>query len=350
MLSRIIRIAVLATWGSLVLSGCTMRLDRDLQDGAPIGFKAGSALLRDDATKTGSPKVYFTPDDKFFVYGSKTLQGTRYTVFDGDAVDTPDGTSWDYAPHRFWDFNCSSYDFLAIAGPDGNQSILCNPAEAVGELSAQVNYDPTVAQYDLMAACARRRMDTHATTPVHFQFSHLLSAVCVVIYNDSPEMGITLNSYRFQNLCTQAQGVVEQNGDNIVLSSDWLSPGYNTNRVLGCAPGATLAPGTQFPQAGDPYVTDLMIPQQFGLNLTYIPRLVLNYQYRSVGESEDTIIETAVKLEEIHVKGSEEFITSWLPGVRYVYEIHIRMGGGLRVSVSVAPWEEVHAETPGVTI
>jgi hypothetical protein len=350
MSSRIIRIAVLATWGSLVFSGCTMRLDNPVQDEAPIGFSAESALLSEDATKTGSPKVYFTPDDRFFVYGTKTRQGNRYAVFCGDTVDTPNGSSWDYAPHRFWDFTCSSYDFLAIAGPDGNQSILCNPADAAGALSAQISYDPTVAQYDLMAACTRRRLETHTTTPVHFQFSHLLSAVSVVVFNDSPEMSITLDSYRFQNLCTQGRGLVEQNGDNIVISSEWLSPGYNTNRVLGCAPGATLTAGTRFPEAGTPYVTDLMIPQEFGLNLSYIPRLVLTYRYREEGESEDTVIETSVRLEEIYVKGSDKLITCWLPGVRYIYEIHIRMGGGVRVNVRVAPWEEVQAETPGITI
>lgn len=350
MLNRIIRIAVLATWSSLVISGCAMRLDSPVQDEAPIGFSAESALLRDDATKAGSPKVYFRADDRFYVYGTKTRQGNRYTVFCGDAVGTLNGTSWDYTPHRFWDFTCSSYDFLAIAGPDGNQSIFCNPADAAGTLSAQVSYDPTVAQYDLMAAAARRRLESQTTTPVHFQFAHLLSAVCVVVFNDSPEMSITLNSYRFQNLCTQGRSLVEQSGDNVAISSEWLSPGYNTNRVLGSAPGATLPAGTRFPEAGSPYVTDLMIPQEFGLNLSYIPRLVLNYQYREEGESEDTVIETSVRLEEIYIKGSDELITRWLPGVRYIYEIHIRMGGGVRVNVRVAPWEEVQAETPGITI
>ena len=57
-----------------------------------------------------------------------------------------------------------------------------------------------------------------------------------------------------------------------------------------------------------------------------------------------------INLEEIHVKNSDSYITSWEPGRKYIYEIHIRLGGGINVTVSVTDWETVPAETPGLTI
>ena len=349
MLSRIIRIAVLATWCSLVITGCTMWLDSDLQDQASIGFHAGSALLRDDATKGGVIKegTRFSGNDNFFVYGSKTnLSETRSTVFGGDNVFL-ENDNWDYTPHRFWDYSSDHYDFLAISGPADATTITCDPS-AAGALSAQVAYDPVAAQYDLMAACKRRPVANHSAAPVDLLFHHMLSAVSVVVINDSPTaVPITLNSYRFQNLCTQAIGSVTQDDDTPVFSGVWSQPAYNTNAVLGDAPACILAGGGTR-SSGE--VVDLMIPQEFGLSLTYIPRLVLDYSYRESEGAEPTRIVTGVRLEEIEAVNGSGYITKWLPGVRYLYEVHIRLGGGLRVSVSVAPWEEVHAETPGVTI
>lgn len=349
MMSRIIRIAVLATWCSLVITGCTMRLDDPAQDGASIGFSAGSSLLRDDATKGGVIKegTRFSGNDDFFVYGSKTsFSETRSTVFGGDKVYL-ENDSWDYAPHRFWDFNSEHYDFLAISGPSDVSCITCDPSTS-GTLTAQVSYDPVAAQYDLMAACKRRPVSNHSIAPVDLLFYHMLSAVTVVVINDSPAaVPITLNSYRFQNLCTQAIGSVTQDDDTPVFSNVWSQPAYNTNAVLGDAPSCVLAGGGT---RSDGQVVDLMIPQEFGMSLTYIPRLVLDYSYRESEDAEPTRVVTGVRLEEIQAVNDGGYITRWLPGVRYLYEVHIRLGGGLRVSVSVAPWEEVHAETPGVTI
>jgi len=351
MTNRIIRIAALVAWGALVLPGCSVRLDSPLQDEAAIGFNAGSMLLReDDATVKGGvikDGTEFSDQDNFFVYGSKTLPSKRSTVFRGDRVSVDGANNWDYTPHRFWDFNSSRYDFLAIAGPGDDSTISCDPSQD-GALTAQVSYDPTVAQYDLMAACKRRLTATHSTDPVNLVFHHMLSAVSVVVINDSPsQLSITLNSYKFQNLCTQGTGTVTQDEDTPVFSGVWSQPAYNTNAVLGDAPACILAGGGTR-SSGE--VIDLMIPQEFGLSLTYIPRLVLDYSYRESEGAEPTRIVTGVRLEEIEAVNGSGYITKWLPGVRYLYEVHIRLGGGLRVSVSVAPWEEVHAETPGVTI
>ena len=347
MLNRIIRIAAALACYSL-LQGCSMQLDRPAEPEA-IDFSAGQSLLREDATKSDLLKDDFLEDDFFFVYGSKTISSSHRTVFRGDAVSVDGSNHWDYAPHRFWDFSSERYDFLAFSGPSTSSTISCNPA-AEGALSALVSYDPVDAQYDLMAACKRRIVTSGQTDPVDLLFYHMLSAVSVTIINDSPAaVPITLNSYKFQNLCTQGTATVSQNDDTPVIPGVWNDMSYNTNLVLGHDFGGNVivnGGGTRVPSPK----TDLMIPQEFGLSLTYIPRLVLDYSYKEAPDAEPTRVVTGIRLEEIKAVADDQYIVKWLPGVRYTYEVHIRMGGGLRVSVTVAPWEEIHAETPGVTI
>lgn len=347
MLNRIIRIAAALACYSLIW-GCSMQLDRPAEPEA-IGFSAGHSLLREDATKSDLLKDDFGENDKFFVYASKTISSIHSAVFRGDAVSTDGSNHWDYAPHRFWDFSSERYDFLAISGPSSSSTISCNPA-AEGALSAKVSYDPVDAQYDLMAACKRRNIVSGQTAPVDLLFYHMLSAVSIVIINDSPSaVPIVLNSYKFQSLCTQGTATVSQNDDTPVIPGIWDNMSYNTNLVLGASfdgDVVIMGGGTRYTSS----VTDLMIPQEFGLSLTYIPRLVLDYSYKEAPDAEPTRVVTGVRLEEIKAVKDDAYITRWLPGVRYTYEVHIRMGGGLRVSVSVAPWEEIHAETPGITI
>lgn len=347
MSNRIIRIAAALACYSLIW-GCSMQLDRPAEPEA-IGFSAGQSLLREDATKSDLLKDDFLEDDFFFVYASKTISSKRSAVFRGDAVSVDGSNHWDYAPHRFWDFNSERYDFLAFSGPSNSSTISCNPA-AGSALSAQVYYDPVDAQYDLMAACKRRIVTSGQTDPVDLLFYHMLSAVSVIIINDSPSaVPITLNSYKFQNLCTQGTATVSQNDDTPVIPGVWNDMSYNTNLVLGYDFGGNVivnGGGTRVPSPR----ADLMIPQEFGLSLTYIPRLVLDYSYKENPDAEPTRVVTGIRLEEIKAVADDQYIVKWLPGVRYTYEVHIRMGGGLRVSVTEAPWEEIHAETPGVSI
>ena len=343
MLSRVAFISA-AALGTLLLAGC-LKTDRPAPEQNAICFQAGSLLLRDDATKSGIPKETFTNGDKFFVYGTKVVDQERLPIFNGDAVRYTGTTIWDYSPVRLWDSHASRYDFIAFSGPDSNAGISCTiPNNIHANLSARVTYDATGTQCDLMAACYHRSDGT--VTPVDFAFRHMLSAVSVVIYNDSPLQDITLNSYRFRYLCTRATAFVEQDINEPVIPEDWSSPSYNTNLVLGSSTGADLAhSGSCFPASA---AYDLMIPQELDRLGAYIPRLVVDYSY-DPGPGVENVV-TTIRLQDIKVKNSEELITRWLPGVKYNYEIHIRVGGGIRVVVSTTDWEDVYAETPGLAI
>jgi hypothetical protein len=337
MLKSIIRIAASALGVTLLMTGCAKWLDPAPASGnTPISFSAGSSLLRDDVTKAS-----FESGASFYVFGAKTISLTHYPVFIGQEV-TYDGNAWSYSPARFWDPNASQYDFLAISGPSSASGVSCTPSSL--PLRATVTYSPTASQYDLLAACADRT--DGSITPVDLEFHHMLSAVSVVVYNDSPTQSITLNSYGFKNLCTQATLTVEQ--DLNTPESGWVSPSYDSNVVLGDDDGAVLASGgSHYPTST---ITDYMIPQALNPLGSSAPTLVLNYTYQETGDPEPTNVVTPIRLQDIKTLGSDEAITSWQPGVKYTYQIHIRMGGGIRVHVITTEWEEVNAETPGLMI
>ena len=355
---------------ALLLAGCSIRLDdpapvrAQLPDGA-IGFSAGSALLLDDAlpTKSGTDlQSAFAVNDNFYVYGAKVVSAARYTVFNGQSVgltslgadvSDPADDVWEYSPVRFWDSNASQYDFVAISGPASSAGITSDPT-APGHLRANVSFDATSNPCDLMAAGNQRTDGT--VGPVHFEFNHILSAVRVTIINDSPSISVTVNSYGFRNISYRATGTVEQSGNGLAAmgTSNWGTHSYTSNTILGhsTTPGTVLAKGGEFAMAADKW--DLMVPQELAPYGDYIPQLMLDYEYDQVNpytaQSEHNHLVFPIRLEEITVKNSDELITSWLPGRKYNYEIHIRLGGGIIVNVAVTDWKEVPAETPGLTI
>jgi|GEM_PF-1153208 len=362
MLNRIIRIAAVVC--ALCLAGCIHRLDPVETDGM-IRFTAGSPLLREDAIRTKSGenlKTAFAVNDNFYVYGTKVVSSTRYTVFNGQSVGLtslganvldPLDDVWEYSPLRFWDSNASQYDFVAISGPASSTEITSNPA-AAGHLKANVIFDATSSPCDIMAAGYQRNDGT--ITPVHLEFNHILSAVRVTIINDSPSISVTVNSYGFRNICYRATGTVEQSGNGLASmgTSDWGTPSYTSSTILGhsASPGTELAKGEEFAMPADKW--DLMVPQELSPYGEYIPQLMLDYEYDQVNPYTDVLehnhLVFPIRLEEITVKNSDELIRSWLPGRKYSYEIHIRLGGGIIVNVAVTDWKEVPAETPGLTI
>ena len=97
-----------------------------------------------------------------------------------------------------------------------------------------------------------------------------------------------------------------------------------------------------------------MIPQDLETFGGYTPQLYLDYVYTHINPYtlDEEVVNTpfGINLEEIRIKNSDNFITQWEPGKKYTYEIHIRLGGGVNVTVNVTDWEEVIAETPGVII
>ncbi len=347
MFNRIIRIAA-ALAGTLLLAGCLARLDPAQDGGRAIGFSAGSTLLRDDATK-GIPitGTEFPDGSQLHVWAWHNA-GSQHLTFGSSTKVHLSGGVWDYAPHQFWNWREGEdyYDFLAVYPGDRT---VTHPVATVSQpqLSATVNYDALTDQYDLMGAGLRRT--EKLVTPVPLQFTHLLSAVSLKVKNSSSSVDalnnpftITFKSCRFVNLVTGAPIIINFDGDALTSGTGIVT--RTTSQALGLTASASLAPGDHYP--GTPQ-WDLMLPQDLETESIGSQPPYLEIVYND-GTQDVTL--PPLLLKDIKDSVTKEEITRWEAGVRYQYEIEIKLGGGILVIVNTTPWEVVEAQTPGLMI
>lgn len=345
MLFRIIRIAAVLLGVILLAGGCVRRLDPAPTPEA-ISFSAGSTLLRDDATKGANPKEADGDVGNFLVFGTKTISDTPYSVFGGIRVNHTSNT-WSYSPVRYWDSNAGRYDFLGISGPQSVSGI----TSTISPISATLTYNVTDTQYDLMAACDSRVSNAgvlDVSSPVQMDFKHLLSAVSVVVHNDSPQQHVALVSYGFRNLYIQQNVTVTYNLPSPAVN--WLDAGKvkdTSNPLLTWTAngeqGRELDPGTRAPLVNE-LNWDMMIPQALNPGSS-APLLMVKYRLIE----NPSPIETPIRLSSIKNSSGNE-ILEWEAGKKYTYEIHIRYGGGISVTVTTTDWDPVSAGTPGLII
>ena len=348
--NRIIRIAAAAC--TLLLAGCARTLDPVETDGA-IRFTAGSPLLREDANTKTTTDSFVSNDDTFAIFGERVSAGVHTEVFNGTTVNhtyekvgnlvTKD--VWRYTPIKVWAWISMSdyYDFVAVS-PAG---IGTTKEDAVGNLSVTTHYDfdnpsgdaPAGGdKYDILAATYRRNGTEwdRRHDIVSLAFSHMGSAVAIRITNNSTSANVTLNYLQFKNLVVSAEAKVSlDNYGNPFLRWANLTPSAKEVRRL--SPGESIAHGNDWTSD-----FQIMIPQ----NLTYYePKLLLNY---TVGET------TTNPDIEIPLYGIERAdgtpINSWEIGVKYIYNISMRLDGGLLVTVTTTPWDSVEGETPGILL
>ena len=352
MQKNIIRIGLALAGCILLAAGCIQRSSLD-SDGTPIGFSAGSAMLRDDDTKSGTLKTgpQFDPGDRISVYGWHA--GPRQLVFDDQLVEYEGAGQWTYSPVRSWEWQGAgdSYDFLAIhryQTADPHPSAVVSPRLIVSQLYHVSD------NYDLMMAGVRRSYgEDSRNRAVALNFQHMCSAVRIIVYNDSEEADFTLNAYAFKNIAFQATARAQINDGDV--SFDWAGAQRVAATEVGGASaiGQTLAHGSASPGYTSPF--DLMIPMnlddELGAGTGHWPSLVL--RFTQDGESLEE--EREVNLKDIFRLGANEEETQepllrWERGAVYTYKIHVRLDGGIVVHVETTDWDVVEAETPGLLI
>ena len=349
---RIIRIAATLAGCILLAAGCSRKSDLT-PDGTAIRFTAGSLLLRDDTTKSGEIKTgtEFAKGDKFRVWAWHSAVQQHLTFGTDQLVTLQDDGTWNYAPHLYWNWQEGSdyYDFLAVY-PDVQDFTHPVPVSPRYDLITNVPYNAAGNQYDLMAA-GRRRTE-HITTTVPLEFQHLLSAVSVKVKNASGSVdengdpvSITLKTCGFVNLVTSAPMQIIFNG--VELSST-PGTGVRTNSVAlgpGIPANTKLDPGNSYPTTVQ---WDIMIPQDLDTEHIGSVSPYLHIVYTKGTGTEEKEIDLPLK--DILDSSTQQAITSWKSGVKYLYEIEIKLGGGILVNVKTTPWEIVEAETPGLMI
>ncbi len=340
MLNRIIRITAVACTLS-ILAGCSARLDRP--SSGEIRFEAGSALLRDDATKSGTPKTgtAFSAGDQISVFAWHGAASELITFGTGTPVTLGNSGAWTYAPVKSWAWggNDDYYDFVAVYVYPYINSLTATS----GPLSVTVNYDATSSQYDLMTAGIRRiASDPAPTATVPLTFTHRLAAVKVVITNDAGGQTFRLDACRYRNLIVSANATSSlQDG---TLKFSWSGSTRSSAVQLGATLGADLAE-TEHQELA----YDLMIPQRLD-PLGSTPSLIISYKPKTGESTYGEQIDYALPLANILIENSSTAITEWKAGYMYTYNITIRIGGEVIVNVVTTPWEVVNAETPGILI
>lgn len=359
MLNRVTFIlAAVCTLTLSTLAGCVKTYDPAPEQDNPIHFQAGagSLLLNDDAPST---KAVLTDDfadgNTFAVFGERVISGEKTTVFGGTngvtvTADDDDNNPqtplvWSYSPARLWYWESTGdwYDFAAFS-PAGKGTTRMNIA---GNIAISTHYDITTEDYDLLGTAYRRRgnvQDPCGTVPM--VFNHLGSAVIVRILNNSELTDVTLDEVKYKNLVVEGDSklTLDLYGNP---ERSWINTERNTSFVR-------LSSPDQLIEADDSYdcAPDVMIPQRLdqaaaaGNNVEDMPALYLYYT-----PDGSTQKEAIVRLKDICPRDSDTPITSWVAGTKYIYEISMRLDGGVLVTVETTDWgETIEAETPGLLI
>ena len=356
MLKRSIRITAAALAALSLAGGCvrTGALSTDQTPAVPIRFEAGSLLLRDDgaSTKAGEECVLkegdFVADvDAIAVYAARQGNGQTSIEFDGTVVSKR-SAGWEYAPLRGWDWQTDGdyYDFIGVYPSSGIGTSRMNiPGNLAVETPYSLVSDPADG-YDLLYAVRRRfGNESDRQRIVDLSFKHMLSAVQVVVENESLHAGFTVDSYEFRHVIVSASAKANPDGfGNPVFS--WINATRNERAVRAQANISAALSGVE--ETGTHVYTGpfaLFIPDDLSNasdgsdNLERMPHLVLKYTPDGKPQQTESIL-----LKEIPP------ITRWEPGVKYTYHIIIRLDGGVVVSVITTEWDTVEAETPGLMI
>lgn len=329
----------------LFATGCIRSgaLDTDRE---AIRFTAGSLLLRNDAPTKSTTEAFNTNGESFVIFGEKvTSSGVHTPVFDGVSIShhINGGNYWDYEIHRFWNWTSQSdrYDFVAVY-PSGMGTVNENSAS---NLSVSTPYSYNSNDQDILVATYRRNGTdwNNRYNRVDLSFSHMGSAVGVIVLNNSSSAPVTVTSIHFENLVVSADAKVSlDNYGQKVMRWTNLTPSAASVREQLSSEQLSSGGITIAAQSSNSVVHQIMIPQNLH---TYTAKLVLSYSVNSVPQGE-----TKIDLETI-TRSDGTPITSWDAGYKYTYSISMRLDGGLLVTVTTTPWDEpVEAETPGILI
>jgi hypothetical protein len=345
---------------TLALAGCSKQALPG-QDGAEIDFSA-SAVRLETATKSGASLVegtQFDVDDEIQV--SAWHHRKTELVFVNETVKKTAADAWSYSPKKKWRWEDSDYyDFFAFYAAPAGPGVTATPAN--GEpFSLSVDYDATELQYDLMMAGTRHKIsDSNPSRVVDLNFQHMLSAVKVIFYKYIGGEAVVITSYHFMDLVVSAdvQGFWDDGYkrfdsrltntlrlDTELFGEDRISPWGDPDNYL-----------RDSTTPYDPGFFDLLLPQDLDPD-SGAPSLVVRYMDETDKDPDDGIFlpseytSERIPLKNIPVKGTtDQFITRWEPGHKYIYEVHILFNGGVLVNVVSTEWDEVPAQTPGLMI
>lgn len=368
-------------------------------EGGAILFEPAVALIRDDDTKSTLINSVNSGahSNSFRVFCRRVGEGKHTLLFGDDGTQvTWNGSAtnkWEYTPLSYWYWISLTnyYDFLAAMypRPTGEEAMRMlddlSGEEIPGNLAIKKAYALS-DDYDLMMAGTRRTgADTeNRSVKVPLTFQHMLCAVKVVVTNESAGANLTLTSIKFDNIVQSAYAKVTIDAlDQPEFS--WIDT-QRSNADKSVFSGAQALPyGGGLAGTYNPASYDLLIPGDLSVAIdgslepkvpkredykkeadyntamaayntalaafeAKLPRLKITYTTPGeppVEHTPDPIVLRNVKQARY---GSAETIPEWELGVKYIYNVSIRLDGGVLVTVITSEWDEVIAETPGILI
>ena len=391
-----------------LLAGCDGI--REPENGSGIGdgtisFTAGVSPTLEATRATEDwpfiSRTAFNAGESFRVFGRRSGEGSHIRIFGDDGVivssSDPDSNPatplvWSYSPPSYWYWlNVSNYyDFIAAFYPDPvpdptgltDEQIAAIRAakdahrmesspgvDIPGEMAIEMPYSLS-DNYDLLMAGTRRYgTDTdHRSNKIPLLFQHMMCAVRVCVKNESSSTLVRLDSIRFDNLIqsahakatidvlgepefswintqrTSALRTVFQTGQDLAANGGAYTPA--DYKLFIPADLSVAIDGSLEPRKSD-YTGNMA---QYALDLAgyerKIPHLIISYTVGAVHKRFPIALKNIPNAR----YGSEECIDTWGLGLKYTYNITIRLDGGVVVSVVTTQWEDIEAETPGLLI
>ena len=363
-------ISVAALVLTLALSGGCQRLINPGADSGTISFATSSLQLSTGVTKGGTTKegTTFSTDgsDSFAVFGwhAEAEEGEKW-IFDNEEVTcgaiSEDRNTTSYTPLQPWEWGNSAtdyYDFIAFY----YESDVPAYTKSADPTTVLVPYDATDEQYDLMAAGVRRlgsAAEPNEIVPLTFR--HLLCAVKVVVYNDSEGKDFNLTDLHFRGLVVSDDAELtltsKLTDPYYTFSVSWVDPALNTvNDLFGFnsespvserPESLTVNVGSSisWPDGETPKGNyNLLVPQ----TLTAASKLEISFTYDNGGVPKNSTL--SLGLSTVPNETDGKLLTTWVAGYKYEYQIHIRVDGGVVVSVITTEWDPVEGQTHGIML
>ena len=350
---NIISLAVLVL--TLALSGGCQRMPEPDAGSGIISFSTRSLQLTTGVTKGGTTKegTNFADDgtDSFAVFGWHSEGEGDKWIFNNQEVTcgtvTESRNETSYTPAQPWEWANNTtdyYDFIAFYKWKSGSYI-----KSASPITVHVPYDATVEQYDLMAAGMRRlgsAAEPNEIVPLTFQ--HLLCAVKVVVYNDSDEKNFTLTDLHFKGLVVSDEAVLSLTPPS-TISVNWIDPalntgsdlfGFHSNKTVGFGENISWPDGLG---ANGNY--NLLVPQ----TLTASAKLEMSFKYDNGGILPKNS-SLSLGLSTVPNEADGRLLTTWAAGRKYEYQIHIRVDGGVMVTVITTEWDPVAGQTHGIML
>lgn len=216
MLNRIIRITATTLGALLMAAGCSRTsYDPAPVQGNPISFDAGSALLRDDATKASTPLDAGTHFGVFAYLqpgtvgspGAWNSSRTPDLMFNQDVYYN--GSTYTYSPVRFWPDAGTTISFWAYCPYSASPDIYASNGSAYTSTSTgwpDLRFSVTDGTTDLLSSDKLTSRSRPANNTVEIPFRHRLSKISVNVCKQDPTSRFTvkLKVLRFDGIYNTA--------------------------------------------------------------------------------------------------------------------------------------------------